>query len=312
MSNLSYIKIIIATLMFFMHLDGFSATTDTVQAKSLIDQHGSNFPVKNIGLLRDIYKKHLNEANYIIPEIIRDISYGDHSLQVLDLHLPKQKNSKKLPVILFVHGGAFVRGDKSDHIIFDNVLNFFTRFNFIGVNINYRLAPKNKWPSGANDIAQSLEWIHNNADTYNIDKNKIFLMGHSAGAAHVASYSFDESLQMQDGNDGVLGSILMSGVYANVSNNSKTVYYGTDHNNIPINHIAGRIMPLFIIDAEFDKLTMQMEAINLLQKICMRDSVCPHHKQITGHNHYSMMYHFNTLDDSIASDILYFMNQIIQ
>ena len=80
----------------------------------------------------------------------------------------------------------------------------------------------------------------------------------------------------------------------------------------PINHLEGRFIPLFIIDAEFDKLTMQMEAINLLQKVCRRDNLCPHHKQIPGHNHYSMMYHFNTLDDSIATDILYFMKKYIQ
>jgi len=298
--------------MSFIHLDGFSATSNTIQAKSLIDQYGARFSEINIGLLRDIYKNHLNEANYPIPNIIRDIPYGKHPLQALDLHLPKSKNSEKLPVILFVHGGAFIKGDKSDHIIFDNVLNFFTRSNFIGVNINYRLAPEHKWPSGAIDIADSLKWIHDNADIYNIDEDKIFLMGHSAGAAHVASYTFDESLQLHDGNDGVIGSILMSGVYSNVSEKSKTVYYGSNKNNIPINHLEGRFIPLFIIDAEFDKLTMQMEAINLLQKVCRRDNLCPHHKQIPGHNHYSMMYHFNTLDDSIATDILYFMKKYIQ
>ena len=298
--------------MSFIHLDGFTATSNTIQAKSLIDQYGVRFSEINIGLLRDIYKNHLNEANYPIPNIIRDIPYGEHPLQALDLHLPKGKNSEKLPVILFVHGGAFIKGDKSDHIIFDNVLNFFTRSNFIGVNINYRLAPEHKWPSGANDIADSLKWIHDNADIYNIDEDKIFLMGHSAGAAHVASYTFDESLQLHDGNDGVVGSILMSGVYSNVSEKSKNVYYGPNKNNIPINHLEGRFIPLFIIDAEFDKLTMQMEAINLLQKVCRRDNLCPHHKQIPGHNHYSMMYHFNTLDDSIATDILYFMKKYIQ
>ena len=298
--------------MSFIHLDGFTATSNTIQAKSLIDQYGVRFSEINIGLLRDIYKNHLNEANYPIPNIIRDIPYGKHPLQALDLHLPKGKNSEKLPVILFVHGGAFIKGDKSDHIIFDNVLNFFTRSNFIGVNINYRLAPEHKWPSGANDIADSLKWIHDNADIYNIDEDKIFLMGHSAGAAHVASYTFDESLQLHDGNDGVVGSILMSGVYSNISEKSKNVYYGSNKNNIPINHLEGRFIPLFIIDAEFDKLTMQMEAINLLQKVCRRDNLCPHHKQIPGHNHYSMMYHFNTLDDSIATDILYFMKKYIQ
>jgi len=287
----------------------FAATTETLTARETIEQYGSSFSEKNIGALRQIYKQHLVEANHPIPSISRNLSYGDNPLQTLDIHVPRTLSSKSLPVILFVHGGAFVRGDKSDHVIFDNVLNYFTRNNIIGVNINYRLAPEHKWPSGAEDISSSIEWIHRNAKKYNIDKSKIFLMGHSAGAAHVAAYSFDESLQLNKGNDGVKGSILLSGVYSKSSDRSKEVYYGTTVNNMPIDFLAGRSMPLFVIDAQYDKISTQTEAINLIQMICKRDRLCPHHKQIPGHNHYSMMYHFNTSDDSIAPDVLAFINQ---
>lgn len=287
----------------------FAATTETLTARETIEQYGSSFSEKNIGALRQIYKQHLVEANHPIPSISRNLSYGDNPLQTLDIHVPRTLSSKSLPVILFVHGGAFVRGDKSDHVIFDNVLNYFTRNNIIGVNINYRLAPEHKWPSGAEDISSSIEWIHRNAKKYNIDKSKIFLMGHSAGAAHVAAYSFDESLQLNKGNDGVKGSILLSGVYSKSSDRSKEVYYGTTVNNMPIDFLAGRSMPLFVIDAQYDKISTQTEAINLIQMICKRDNLCPHHKQIPGHNHYSMMYHFNTSDDSIAPDVLAFINQ---
>lgn len=287
----------------------FAATTETLTARETIEQYGSSFSEKNIGALRQIYKQHLVEANHPIPSISRNLSYGDNPLQTLDIHVPRTLSSKSLPVILFVHGGAFVRGDKSDHVIFDNVLNYFTRNNIIGVNINYRLAPEHKWPSGAEDISSSIEWIHRNAKKYNIDKSKIFLMGHSAGAAHVAAYSFDESLQLNKGNDGVKGSILLSGVYSKSSDRSKEVYYGTTANNMPIDFLAGRSMPLFVIDAQYDKISTQTEAINLIQMICKRDNLCPHHKQIPGHNHYSMMYHFNTSDDSIAPDVLAFINQ---
>lgn len=287
----------------------FAATTETLTARETIEQYGSSFSEKNISALRQIYKQHLVEANHPIPSISRNLSYGDNPLQTLDIHVPRTLSSKSLPVILFVHGGAFVRGDKSDHMIFDNVLNYFTRNNIIGVNINYRLAPEHKWPSGAEDISSSIEWIHRNAKKYNIDKSKIFLMGHSAGAAHVAAYSFDESLQLNKGNDGVKGSILLSGVYSKSSDRSKEVYYGTTVNNMPIDFLAGRSMPLFVIDAQYDKISTQTEAINLIQMICKRDRLCPHHKQIPGHNHYSMMYHFNTSDDSIAPDVLAFINQ---
>ena len=295
--------------LIFIGSFGVASTNETFDAKEVIELYGSDFSDKNLKSLRTIYKQHLIEANYLVPTIVRDASYGDHSLQKLDIHLPNNPSSKKLPVVVFVHGGAFVRGDKSDHEIFDNVLNYFTRNNVIGININYRLAPKHKWPSGAQDISAAIEWTHHNEEKYNIDKEKIFLMGHSAGAAHVAAYSFDESLQYNSGDDGVSGSILLSGIYAESSDTSKQVYYGFGKNNMPIDYLDGRSVPLFIIDAQYDKMLMQTEAINLMQNVCKRDGTCPNHKQIPGHNHFSMMYHFNTLDDSIAPDILAFINQ---
>ena len=63
-----------------------------------------------------------------------------------------------------------------------------------------------------------------------------------------------------------------------------------------------------ITDSEFDKLNTQKESIKFIDEICKIQNKCPQHKQILGHNHYSMMYHFNTEDDSIANDILIFLN----
>jgi|MDSY01.1.fsa_nt_gb predicted esterase len=309
MLSFNYIHPSLLFSLIFIGSFGVASTNETFDAKEVIEQYGSDFSDKNLKSLRTIYKQHLIEANYLVPTIVRDASYGDHSLQKLDIHLPNNPSSKKLPVVVFVHGGAFVRGDKSDHEIFDNVLNYFTRNDVIGININYRLAPEHKWPSGPEDISAVIKWIHNNEEKYDIDKNKIFLMGHSAGAAHVAAYSFDESLQYNNGNDGVSGSILLSGVYSESSDTSKKVYYGYGKNNMPIDYLDGRFIPLFIIDAQYDRILMQAEAINLIQNVCKRDGICPNHKQIPGHNHYSMMYHFNTLDESIAPDILAFINQ---
>jgi len=284
------------------------ATTEkTPISKQVIDEFKSNFSGNDIGKLRAIYKNYLIQANYPIGDIDRDVSYANHPLQKLDIHY-NQSKSVMSPVIIFIHGGAFVRGDKSDHVIFDNVLNYFTRNGITGINANYRLAPDYKWPSGSQDVAKIIKWVRANAKSLNIDQNNIFLMGHSAGAAHVATYSFNEKLQVDNGNDGIKGSILLSGIYSNVSNTSKENYYGFDKNNTPINFIDGRSIPLFIIDAEFDKTSTQMEAIELISKLCERQEKCPNHKQIPGHNHYSMMYHFNTHDDSIARDILDFIN----
>ena len=76
---------------------------------------------------------------------------------------------------------------------------------------------------------------------------------------------------------------------------------------MPINHVVGRSIPLFIVDAEYDRLRMQRNAVDLQQAVCERDGKCPMHKQLAGHNHYSMNYHINTADESIADDVMLFI-----
>ena len=289
----------------------FPQIKNTQEAHILIEQYKSNYSNKNLNLLRNVYKKHLKSANFSIGKVKRNIPFGEHPLQKLDIHYD-QSLKEKSPVIIFIHGGAFVRGDKSDYEIFDNVLNYFARNGFTGINANYRLAPEYKWPSGAEDIASIIQWIKTHHEAHNLDSNNIFLMGHSAGAAHVATYSFNEEIQVNSGDDGLNGAILLSGVYKNSSEESKKNYYGYSQNNMPIENIDGRKIPMFIIDAEYDKLNTQLESIILIKELCRIHDKCPHHKQIPLHNHYSMMYHFNTLDNSIAEDILVFMRNNIK
>lgn len=290
-----------------------AATTDTPKARAEIEKYGNTYAGKQIGGLRAIYKEHLAEAGYETADVIRDVSYGPHERHRLDVLKPKNPSSDAMPVLVFIHGGAFVLGDKSDGVIFDNVLNYFVSRGVLGINATYRLAPEHQWPAGADDIRGIVQWIRKNATEHGGDPNRIFLMGHSAGAAHVATYSFIEELQLNEGDDGVVGSILLSGTYGEGSKESMLAYYGEDRSlwaeRLPINHIEGRRIPLFVINAEYDRTSMAQESIALIQAICERDDRCPDHKQIPEHNHYSMMYHFNTADDSIAADILEFIRR---
>ena len=290
-----------------------AATTDTPEARAEIEKYGNTYSGSQIPGLRAIYKKHLAEAGTETSDVDRDISYGPHERHLLDVLQPRNPTSAAMPILVFIHGGAFVLGNKSDGVLFDNVLNYFTSRGVLGINATYRLAPEYQWPAGADDIREVVRWIRDNARKYGGDPDRIFLMGHSAGAAHVASYSFIEDLQLDDGDDGVVGSILMSGTYEKREGESVHPYYGDDislwDERFPINHIEGRQIPLFVINAQYDQTSMAQESISLIRAICDRDDRCPQHKQVAGHNHFSMMYHINTADDSIASDIYEFIQR---
>ena len=291
---------------------GAAATTDTPRAHAMIQQFGQPYPGNRYLELRAVYEPYLREAGHPPSKATRNIAYGPHELQTLDVLEPASPPEEAVPIVVFVHGGAFVRGDKGGDPIFDNVLNYFTRHGMLGVNVNYRLAPEFRYPAAAEDLRDVMRWLRDNAADYGGDAERIFLLGHSAGAVHVATYALDESLRF-DG-DGLAGAMLMSGIYSDAAvEASGHVYFGDDPatvaRRVPLAHVAGRRVPLFVIDAELDPLPMQQEALKLIAAVCERDGRCPRHQQVAGHNHYSMTYHINTADDSIAHAMVDFVRR---
>lgn len=290
-----------------------AATTDTPRAHDFIQAHGAAVSNELIPAQRAIYYEHLLNAGYPKAAVVKNQVYGQHERHRLDVFRPLQTAKTLQPVILFVHGGGFVAGDKGDGRIFDNVLDYFAARGMLGININYRLAPEACWPAAIDDLREALRWIRANAATHGGDPERIFIMGHSAGAAHVAGYIFDDERQLDGGRDGVRGAILVSGTYGHDASDSRHVYYGADLDSdsprLPVNKLAGRKLPVFIIDAEYDFPMMQSAAIDLLNRLCSRDGYCPRHMQVSGHNHYSFMHHFNTADDSVAHEIADFITR---
>jgi acetyl esterase/lipase len=232
----------------------------------------------------------------------------------LDLLAPVAKPSVPVPVVIFVHGGAYVRGDKSvpRTPFYQNIAAFWVRHSMIGVNITYRLAPKHQWPAGAQDVGAALTWVRNNIGEYGGDPSRIVLMGHSAGASHIAGYLFHKE-QWPSGGDGVIAAILLSGGYDPESGQTegRRAYYGEDQGlyaqRSPLRHIASRAVPIFIGFAEYDPPRFQLEAIGLFKALCERDNRCPPLKQLLGHNHLTQVYHIGTTDDSLAADLLAFV-----
>src|SRR5262252_801029 len=141
-------------------------------------------------LVLEAYRPLLRAARKAGVSVTSDIAYGGDARQVLDVYRHQQAHNA--PVFIFVHGGAFVRGDKNvDGAVYANVLYYFARHGFIGVNMEYRRAPEFQYPSGAEDVAGAVKWATQNARAYGGNPERIFLCGHSAGGTHVASYAYD-------------------------------------------------------------------------------------------------------------------------
>jgi acetyl esterase/lipase len=111
------------------------------------------------------------------PEHV-SLKYGNDPKQTLDLYSSNVSSSKKLPVIIYVHGGGWTGGDKS------NVAEkpaFFTNKGYVFISINHRLSPKVTYNEMANDVAEAVKWVYDHGEQYQIDRSKLNLMGHSSG-----------------------------------------------------------------------------------------------------------------------------------
>jgi triacylglycerol lipase len=243
-----------------------------------------------------------------------DVSYGPDARHKLDVYAPVNKPSQPVPVVIHFHGGAYVRGDKTTAgtPFHGHIAAFWVRNGFIGVNATYRLAPKHQWPAGAQDVGAAAQWVRANIGAYGGDANRIVLMGHSAGASHIAGYLFHTQFAPAGG-DGVVGAILLSGGYDPTSGTTegRRAYYGDDESlyaaRSPLRRVAARATPVFIGFAELDPPRFQNEAINLFEALCERDNRCPPLKQLRGHNHMTEIYHIGTADDSLSNELVAFV-----
>ena len=119
-------------------------------------------------------------------EAINDLSYitgepVEAEKQKLDIYRPR--GAANLPVLVFYHGGAWVRGDRKQYPFLGSR---FAREGYVVVVPSYRLAPKHPHPAQVEDAAAALAWVVKNIAEYGGDPRRITLAGHSAGG-HLAS-----------------------------------------------------------------------------------------------------------------------------
>lgn len=252
-------------------------------------------------------------------EVHRDRSYGPDERNRLDVFVPPgQGNGAKRPVLMFVHGGGFVSGDKNrpDTPFYDNIGEWAVARDFIGVTLTYRLAPQHPWPAGAEDIARAVEWIAQNIGTYGGDPNAVFLMGQSAGAVHVANYVADAKFHRSAGR-ALAGALLISGVYDVATadrNQFQRAYYGNDDSKWgEFSSLPGLVatdLPLLATVSEFDPDDFQRQAAAFVAAVLARKNEYPRMLYLQGHNHLSSVLQIGTAGDTLGPEIETFIGAV--
>lgn len=250
----------------------------------------------------------------------RDLSYGADARDRLDVYQPTIPVAGGAPVLVFLHGGGFIRGDKSQRA---EAGHYFARHGIVTILPNYRLGPGHRWPAGAEDAAAAFAWARANAARFGGDPRRIVLAGESAGAAHVAAAALIKRFHPQDGLKAG-GVMLVSGVYnAELELKARRqlgiatpdprneAYFGTRFGDYramsTVELIDAAPVPMLISYAELDPIQMQAQAGELFARLVTRHGFEPDIQTVRGHNHLTQVYSINTQDDALARSMLDFI-----
>ncbi|MGH8148745.1 MAG: alpha/beta hydrolase [Steroidobacteraceae bacterium] len=271
-----------------------------------------------------LYAPYQEREPYAGIRVTRDASYGPNERHRLDVFQASAGashasvgSSRPVPVMLFVHGGGFVGGDKRNagSPYNDNVALWAARRGLLGVNMTYRLAPQFPWPAGAEDVAAAVAWLRDHIGAYGGDPRRIFAMGTSAGAVHVASYVAHPQFHL-GGVAGIAGAILMSGMYdlANAPRSPMQIaYFGEDAEQYRrASTLPGLLetrVPLQFVLTEMDPGDFQRQGLGLVSAWFARRGRWPNLVHMLGHNHLSSTMHLNTPDGFLGERLLDFIGE---
>ncbi|PTR11404.1 MULTISPECIES: alpha/beta hydrolase [unclassified Novosphingobium] len=278
--------------------------------RAAIAAMGTTLTPDLLGQVRALFDAEQAALTQAVPAAAVDLAYGPHERHRLDLYGSPGDAPK--PVLVFVHGGGFLRGDKggSGAETWPNaaVGRMAAQAGMIGAVINYRLAPDHMWPAGSEDVLAAFDWLVAHVADHGGDPQRIVLVGTSAGAVHVAG-----AIRLRP-DLAARGAVLLSGLYGHTPLDERDqLYYGNapDYDGrAPREAMAATTLPLLVAIAEFDPPRFQAEFLGQMADRLARHGTMPRGYIASGHNHYSMAMHLGTSDRRLADEIIAFVHAI--
>lgn len=158
--------------------DGFVSRSEDARVRAALKRRGGSAPRAGVERKRDL-----------------DYVGKGNPRQKLDLYLPKERTSEPLPVVCWIHGGAWRQGSKDRAGQLERLV---ASGGYAGVSIGYRLTDEAHWPAQIHDCKAAIRWIRAHAKEYGLDPDRIAVWGASAGGHLVAMLGVsngDEALE---------------------------------------------------------------------------------------------------------------------
>lgn len=247
---------------------------------------------------------------------ITDIAYYDGPdtdpvRHKLDIYLPKGR--RDFPVLIFVHGGGWVKGSKNHFGVYSVLAQTFNRYGIAFVCPNYRLSPKVQHPEHIRDVARAVAWTHKNIGKYGGRADEIFIAGHSAGG-HLCALLASDSSYLKDLGlpaNAIRGCMPMSGLFTIPEDRIFEIAFGKDPamrvNASPIKHIGPAAPPFLVMLADNDFPACDRPQADAFCKQCRKCGVAADLLVVPKRNHLSILVNALSDADPVTRSMLSFI-----
>jgi acetyl esterase/lipase len=196
------------------------------------------------------------------------IAYAKGARHTLDVCRPQSATAA--PVIVFFYGGGWRSGSKRTYRY---VAKALARRGYVAVLPDYRIYPQARYPDFLDDGAQAVRWAKDNAKRFGGDPQKIFLMGHSAGAHIAAMLAIDarwlQKVALVPGRD-IAGLIGISGPYDFLPLKDpifKIIFDGDRPETQPISHVTPGAPPALLLNGGADRVVYAGNSTRLAERL---------------------------------------------
>lgn len=203
--------------------------------------------------------------------VIEDVAYGVHDLNRLNIYLPAQKQASRATVIFFYGGcwGGCETINKENYLF---VAQALTAHGYTVVIADYRRYPEVKFDRIMADASQSVTWVRAHIANYGGDPEKIFLMGHSAGAHLAAMLTFNKDYLPPETYRSIKGFVGLAGPYDFLpfTDAYQKEVFGSEENypaSQPVNFVQGTEPPLLLLYGNNDVTVKLVNIESLTRKV---------------------------------------------
>jgi len=220
---------------------------------------------------------------------VEDVVYGRVWGAGLLADIAYPESQQPLPAIISVHGGRWKGGDKRDGSTI--VVKQWAEFGFFAMSIDYRLVDCTPAPACYQDLQCAIRFVHAHAKGYNIDTNRIFLIGQSAGghmvslAATLGDGPFPRTGGWEDVSNDIRAAISVAANYELTTLSWGNIWTPATGDAIearklasPVNHVKKDMKPLLILHSDNDQSVPIQNALGMVETLKKAGAPCTFHR----------------------------------